>query len=105
MALNRGKDKNGQDRGADFINLVAFGSTADLLDKYGVKGRRFAFECHVNTGSYEKDGQRIYTTDFVIDRVEFISAQTEAKKEEATPTYSDSFMDIPDNIAEELPFN
>lgn len=103
MALNRGKDRDGNDRGADFINLVAFGKTAELMEKYGTKGRRFVFECHVNTGSYEKDGKKVYTTDFVIDRVEFADAKAEQKPAQ---TEGEGFMsmDLSGVDIEELPF-
>lgn len=96
MALNKGNDK-----GADFINLVAFDKTAELMDKYGKKGRKFLFECHVNTGSYEKDGRKVYTTDFVIDRVEFADSKpaTEQPQEQAL-----AFTPIPDGYDEDLPF-
>lgn len=103
MALNRGKDRDGKDRGADFINLIAFGKTAELMEKYGTKGRRFIFECHVNTGSYEKDGKKVYTTDFVIDRVEFADSP---KTEETAKTDGNGFMpmDLSGIDVEELPF-
>lgn len=99
MALNKGKDREGNDLGADFINLIAFNKTAEVMEKYGKKGKRFAFETHVNTGSYEKDGKRIYTTDFIVDRFEFCdSAIAEKPQEDAT-----GFMPVTDDM-EELPF-
>lgn len=100
IALNRGKNKDGQDLGADFINVTAFNKTAELLDKYGKKGRKFLLECHVLTGSYEKDGHKIYTTDFIIDRVEFCDSSRTEDKGEAM-----AFSPIPDGAdLEELPF-
>jgi len=105
MALNRGKDKDGKDKGADFVNLVAFNKTAELMDKYGRKGRKFLFICHVNTGSYEKDGHKVYTTDFVIDNVEFIDSRPENNTQEATTEEASGFMPMPADISdEELPF-
>ena len=72
VALDRGKDKNGEDKGADFPSIVAFGKTAELIEKYSGKGLRIAVQCRVQTGSYTKDGVKHYTTDFVADRVEFL---------------------------------
>lgn len=100
MALNRGKDSNGNDRGSDFINLVAFGKTAETLQRFGQKGRRFLIETHVQTGSYDaKDGHKVYTYDFVIDRFEFADSKTTEEK-----PIDSGFMDIPDGVDEELPF-
>ena len=72
IAINRGKDKNGEDRGADFPNIVAFGKTAENCEKFLAKGRQVAIQGRLQTGSYEKDGRKVYTTDVVADRVEFI---------------------------------
>lgn len=102
LALNRGKDKDGNDRGADFINLVAFGNKAETMERYGKKGKRFLFETHVQTGSYEKDGRKVYTTDFVVDRFEFADSANTATS--APVTDSEEFMHIPDGIDDELPF-
>lgn len=72
IAIDRGKDKNGNERGADFPNIVAFGKTAELCGKYLDKGRMVGIQGHIQTGSYEKDGRRIYTTDVCAERVEFL---------------------------------
>lgn len=106
IALNRGKDKDGNDRGADFPSLVAFGNIAENMLKYGKKGRRFLIEGHVQTGSYEKDGRKVYTTDTVIDRWEFADSKpAEQPQLGAQPQINDSeFMTIPAGIEEELPF-
>lgn len=88
---------------ADFIPCVAFGKTAEFLEKYFHKGNKIAIEGRIQTGSYEKDGQKVYTTDVVIESCEFVeskgsaSATTENKK-------SDDFVNVPDGDMEELPF-
>lgn len=88
--------------GADFISCKAFGKTAEFFEKYGMKGTKFAVEGHIQTGSYDKDGVRIYTTDVVVERAEFCeSKKQQAHVEEAG---TDEFMNIPDGIDEELPF-
>lgn len=79
---------------ADFISCVAFGSTADFLEKYFKKGMRIAIEGRIQTGSYtNKEGQKVYTTDVIAERVEFVESK---KKEE------EEFRPLPDNM--ELPF-
>lgn len=74
LAVNRPYvDRNGQ-RGADFISFTAYDSTAELAEKYLAKGRKVGIEAHVRTGRYEKDGRTIYTTEFIVERIEFLSS-------------------------------
>lgn len=77
IAIGRGKDKNGNDRGTDFPSIVAFGKTAELIDKYLGKGRLVGITGRLQTGSYEKEGRRIYTTDVVVDHIEFLDKAPE----------------------------
>ena len=80
---------------ADFIGCVAFGSTADFLEKYFRKGMRIAIEGRIQTGSYtNKEGQKVYTTDVIAERVEFVESKKKEEEEEFRP--------LPDNM--ELPF-
>jgi single-strand DNA-binding protein len=80
VAVDRGKDKNGEDRGADFIGCIAFGRTAENLEKFSGKGLRVAVEGHIQTGSYEKDGHKVYTTDVICDKVEFVDWKQSGQK-------------------------
>lgn len=80
IAINRGKDRKGQDKGADFPSIVCFGKTAELVDKYLAKGRQVAIEGAIRTGSYTKqDGTKVYTTDVAADRVEFLGSRDGAQ--------------------------
>ena len=63
----------GDNKRTDFINLTAFGKTAETLEKYGFKGQKMLIEGRIQTGSYEKDGVKHSTTDIIIDRSEFLS--------------------------------
>lgn len=72
IAINRVPDRDGQDRGADFPNIVVFGKQAENCERFLTKGRQVAIQGHIQTGSYEKDGRKVYTTDVVADRVEFL---------------------------------
>lgn len=106
MALDRGKDKEGKDRGADFINLVGFNKTAEFMQKYCTKGRRFLIEAHVQTGSYDaQDGHKVYTTDFIIDRIEFADSKSDSQPAPQPTPDADGFMGVDDSDLPELPFN
>lgn len=61
---------------ADFINCIAFGRTAEVIGQYFGKGNKIAVTGHIQTGSYEKDGQRIYTTDVVVDSFDFVESNS-----------------------------
>ena len=72
IAINRVPGRDGQDRGADFPNIVVFGKQAENCERFLTKGRQVAIQGHIQTGSYEKDGRKVSTTDVVADRVEFL---------------------------------
>ena len=107
-------DANGQ-RGADYIMCIAYDRTAELIGKYLSKGRKVLVEAHVRTGSYEKDEgngekRRVYTTEFIVDKIEFLSSAREATTQESAGQGSeasdtgreyDGFTPADD---EELPF-
>lgn len=73
---------------ADYINFVAYDKTAELCEKYLAKGRKILVQSHVKTGSYEKDGKRIYTTEFVVDSIEFLSSKDSTGSAQASSTVS-----------------
>lgn len=74
LAVDRPKSKDRQNNGptADFIRIQVFGKQAENCSKYLSKGRQAAINGSIRTGSYEKDGRKVYTTDVVASRVEFI---------------------------------
>lgn len=111
LAVDRRFKKDGEQT-ADFINCVAFGKTGEFIEKYGRKGTKFVVEGRIQTGSYtNKDGQKVYTTDVVVEQVEFAESKSSADGNTTNNTANSnaptdtSFMDIPDSIDEELPFN
>lgn len=66
-------DRTSKDKGADFIRITVFGKPAENCEKYLDKGRLVAIQGHIQTGSYKnKDGQTVYTTDVIAERVEFL---------------------------------
>ena len=60
---------------ADFINIVAFGQLAETMNKYLSKGRQIAIDGRIQTGSYQKDGQTVYTTDVVVENCDFCGSK------------------------------
>lgn len=103
LAVDRRYRKDGDEQTADFIGCVAFGKTAEFLERYGVKGTKFVLEGRLQTGRYTNDaGATVYTMDVVAERLEF----AESKKSGSGPigVDEDGFMQIPDDIDEELPF-
>jgi single-strand DNA-binding protein len=90
---------------ADFPSCVAFGKTAEFISKYFKQGMKIAIEGRIQTGSYEKDGVKHYTTDIVAESVEF--AESKKASEENTqepPAESNDFIEIPEGIENDLPF-
>ena len=97
----RGRQKENQ-QSADFISCVAFGKLGEFAEKYLKQGTKIAITGRIQTGSYEKDGRKIYTTDVVIEEQEF----AESKKQEETPPSApepEGFMNV-QNAADDLPF-
>ena len=90
-------DRMSKDKGTDFISCIAFGKTAELLEKYVPKGRKVAVQGHIQTGSYEKDGHKVYTTDVIVERMEFC----ESKQGNESKPDADGFVPTAD---ENLPF-
>lgn len=73
VAVDRGKNKNGEDMGADFIPVKVFGKQAENCERFLGKGCRVSVQGRIQTGSYEdKNGQKVFTTDVIAQRVEFI---------------------------------
>lgn len=95
VAIDRGKDKDGNDRGADFPNIVVFGKQGENCGAYLSKGSQVAITGRIQTGSYTKqDGTKVYTTDVVADRVEFLGSKSEGQQ--AKPKAEDP--DIPEGF-------
>lgn len=108
LAVDRKFKKDGEPN-ADFINCIAFGKNGEFAEKYLYKGIKIAVEGRIQTGSYtNKDGQKVYTTDVVVESHEFCESKNANQSErlqQQTQTDSDGFMNIPDGIDSELPFD
>lgn len=96
IAVNR----RGKDNGADFISVVAFGKTAEHIQKYYSKGMKANISGRIQTGSYDGKNGKVYTTDVVIDEIEF--GESKGEKKDTEPA---DFVNIPDDELSSLPFN
>lgn len=111
VALDR-RSRNSEQT-ADFPNCVAFGKTAEFIEKYFRKGMRIGGTGRIQTRTYEnREGRKVYVTEIVLEQVEFVESkgQQSAPAKESRPAPSndplDGFMNIPDGIDDmELPFN
>ena len=110
----RGRRQDGADQPtADFIGCVCFGRQAEFAEKYLRQGMKIAVQGRIQTGSYtNKDGVKVYTTDVVLDDIEFAESKAsqgnseyQAPSRPAPSASGDGFMNIPEGIDEELPFN
>lgn len=92
---------------ADFISCVAFGKRAEFAQNYLRKGTKIVLVGHIQTGKYtNRDGQTVYTTDVVVDEQEFAESKKAAGDTTApAPLPEGDFVNIPDNVDEELPFH
>ena len=117
IAVDRRFRRDGDQQTADFINCVAFGRQGEFAEKYFRKGIKIAITGRIQTGSYtNKDGQRVYTTDVVVEEQEFAESKSSAaansgaaytpSRPEPSAAAGDGFMNIPDGVEDEgLPFN
>ena len=126
LAVDRRFNRNGDENTADFIPCVAFGKAGEFAERYFRKGTKIAVSGRIQTGSYtNKDGVKVYTTEVVVEEQEFAESKNNSSNSDggygnnsygggfgggnsqpaAPMAAGDGFMNIPDGIDEELPFN
>lgn len=114
LAVDRRFKKEGEAT-ADFINCTSFGKTAEVIEKHVRKGTKIAVHGRIQTGSYEGKNGKVYTTDVVIEELEFCESKGSSQNNNPTPNVqagkspfgpadNEGFMSVPDNIDEEVPF-
>ena len=106
LAVNRRfKNKEGN-YDADFINCVAFGKTAEFIEKYFTKGMAIGITGRIQTGSYtNKEGQKVYTTDVVVEETEFVESKNKGTSDNVPNNNANSNSDFEEVISEdEMPF-
>lgn len=97
LAVNRMRKEDG----ADFISCIAWGKTAEIMEKYVKKGHQIGVTGRIQTGSYEKDGHKVFTTDVIVEEMEFL------EKKQSSSSQTPQEDEIPDGFAyldEDLPF-
>ena len=106
----RGRRQDGADQQtADFIGCVCFGRQAEFAEKYLRQGMKVAVTGRIQSGSFtDRNGKKVYTTDVVLDDIEFTESRTGSSATEPRPApanYNDGFMDVSPEEMESLPFN
>ena len=112
VAVNRRFKNSEGNYDADFIICVAFGKSAEFVEKYFNKGMAIGLTGRIQTGSYtNKDGQKVYTTDVVVEETEFVESKgalntdnSNSSRPAPNVANNNDFMSIPDGVDEELPF-
>lgn len=113
LAVDRRFKRDGDDATADFITCVAFGNHGTWFEKYGRKGLKIAVTGRIQTGSYvNREGQKIYTTEVVVDEQEFVESKQGGVSAAGAPANAasdnapvDNYVPDMDDYDEELPFN
>ena len=108
LAVDR-PNRNGSDGPtADFLRCISFQKSAEFAEQYLRKGIKIAVTGRIQTGSYtNRDGQKVYTTDIVVENQEFAESKRSAAPapEDSPGQFSDGYMNIPEGIGEEFLFN
>ncbi len=111
IAVERRFKRDGE-QSADFISCVAFGRNAEFAEKYLKQGIKIALSGRIQTGSYtNRDGQKVYTTDIVVEEQEFAESKSAAgngmqynNSKPTAQTDANGFMSVPDGVEDVLPF-
>lgn len=115
LAVDRRYKKQGDEVTADFFNCTAFGKQGEFVEKYLKKGTKIVVTGRIQNDNYtNKDGQKVYSVQIMVEEIEFAESKASAGQSEQadnnTPPVMgepgpDGFMNIPDGIGNELPFN
>ena len=111
LAVDRRYKKQGDETTADFFNCTAFGKQAEFVEKYLKKGIKVVVTGRIQNDNYtNKDGQKVYSVQIIVEEIEFAESKANSQNNDSNsqpPTdipYADGFMNIQDDIDNELPF-
>lgn len=102
VACDRQKKKDDQESQADFIRCIAWRQSAEYLERYAKRGMIVGVDGRIQTGSYEKNGITIYTTDVVCDNVRILSEKKQPSEARAVATESHSMKDIANEVSQDF---
>jgi len=108
LAVDRPNRNSSDGPTADFIRCIGFQKSAEFAEQYLRKGIKIVITGRIQTGSYTNcDGQKVYTTDIIVENQEFAESKRSATPApEGSPSpYSGGYMNIPDSMDADLPFN
>lgn len=94
VAINRGRDKEGKDKGVDFPKIIVFGAQAENCERFLKTGSKVGISGRIQTGNYDKDGVKVYTTDVIASHVEFLGSP-KGKAEKPAETFEALDEDVP----------
>ena len=106
IAVDRQYVREGEERGADFINIVAFSNRAETMSKYLTKGSQIAIDGRIQTGSFDgADGKKVYTTDVVVENFQFLDSKGSRNTDTVSePMESDNFKEEDTTVDSSDPF-
>lgn len=100
IAVKRNYKNANNEYESDFINIKVFNKTAEYLANYAEKGSKVLLRGHIQTGSYEKNGNKVYTTDIMVESINIVNTKSKVqnKKEDDTVVYIDDVSLDDDNF-------
>ena len=106
LAVDRNRNKDGQEQAADFPDIVAFGKTAEIIEKYAQKGSQIGVSGRLQTRTYEKDGRKVFVTEVVAERVELLGRKQDntTGKEDPPPGFTKMETDPFEKFIDDVPF-
>ena len=106
LAVDRRYKKQGDTVTADFFNCTAFGKQGEFVEKYLKKGTKIVVTGRIQNDNYtNKDGQKVYSVQIMVEEIEFAESKAAGQSQQNDSMPGDGFMNIPDGIENELPFN
>ena len=105
VATNR-KFKRDGEPDADFFNCTAFGKQAEFVEKHLKKGTKILLSGRVQNDNYtNKEGQKVYSVRIMVEEIEFAESKGNNTETQPVQQQSNDYVEIPESLQEELPFN
>lgn len=106
LAVDRRFKKQGDTVTADFFNCTAFGKQGEFIEKYLKQGTKIVVTGRIQNDNYtNKEGQKVYSVQIMVEEIEFAESKAAGQSQQNDSMPGDGFMNIPDGIENELPFN